>query len=504
MGILKQWFGGRHLRHPSHRFLTILRSLSWVVAFSFAHFAGLGLQSVYGAPLQKTLRAGAAIADITPPLGVSLNGGMRDRTATFIHDPLSARCVVLDDGSSTLALVICDSCLIPREIVLDAKAEIEAEIGIPQDHVLIAATHAHSCPTCTPAFQSEVVPGYPEFLASKIAEGVQEAHDRLEGAEIGWDVGSNDKHVFNRRWFMKPGTVPAGPFIGKTDGVKMNPPAGSPNLVEPAGPIDPSLPVVMIRGLHGDPIALVANFALHYVGGTGAGHVSADYFGAFARQVTEKLKLQEAQPPFVALMSNGASGDINNINFRERRISQEPYEQIETVAEDVANEAIRVLEAIEFQPSVTLDARTIDLELGVRRPTESEVLEAESIIDAANGPVMQSLQEIYARETVLLADYPPTVPVTVQAIRIGELAIVAAPCEVFVEIGLKLKEESPFPTTILIELANGYNGYLPTRHHHELGGYETWRARSSYLEVSAAEKMTNALLDLLRELRAED
>ena len=81
--------------------------------------------------------------------------------------------------------------------------------------------------------------------------------------------------------------------------------------------------------------------------------------------------------------------------------------------------------------------------------------------------------------------------------RIGDLGIVAIPCEVFTEIGLTIKTKSPLKRTFTISLANGYNGYLPTPAHHALGGYETWRARSSYLEVQASEEITRASLFLL-------
>ena len=113
---------------------------------------------------------------------------------------------------------------------------------------------------------------------------------------------------------------------------------------------------------------------------------------------------------------------------------------------------------------------------------------------------MIGYREIYARETVLLSEYPSEVPLILQAMRVGDLAITAIPCEVFVEIGLDLKRESPFSRTFTMELANGYNGYLPTEEQHGYGGYETWRARSSYLEVTAADKITEAILELLREV----
>jgi hypothetical protein len=93
------------------------------------------------------------------------------------------------------------------------------------------------------------------------------------------------------------------------------------------------------------------------------------------------------------------------------------------------------------------------------------------------------------------------VKIKLQALRIGELAILAIPCETFAEIGLELKKRSPFRPTFTISLANGYNGYLPTPEQHRLGGYETWRARSSYLEVDASTKIVSALLEMLTKLK---
>ena len=94
-------------------------------------------------------------------------------------------------------------------------------------------------------------------------------------------------------------------------------------------------------------------------------------------------------------------------------------------------------------------------------------------------------------------------PSFLQALRIGDLGIAAIPCEVFVEIGLEIKKKSPFATTFTTSLANGYNGYLPTPEHHRLGGYETWRARSSYLEIDASTRIVEQLLELLRQVRKD-
>ncbi|HIE53009.1 MAG TPA: hypothetical protein EYP85_14760 [Armatimonadetes bacterium] len=459
--------------------------------------------SVRAAEPTPQFRAGAALSNITPWLGLSINGGMQDRIATHIHDELYARCLVLDDGTTRLAIVICDSCMIPREIFDEAKRLVQQHTGLPPAHMLMAATHTHSAPAATSVFQSDPEPEYQRFLARRIADGVRRALNNLAPARLGWGVGQVPEQVFNRRWWMKPGTIPPDPFGRRTDKVKMNPPPGSPNLVKPAGPTDPELVVVSVQSPEGRPIALLANYSLHYVGGTGPGHISADYFGLFADRIQELLGADRLDPPFVALMSNGTSGDINNLNFRKPRQRKAPYEQMRLVANEVAAEAYRVCQNIQYHDWVPLEVRQTTLELGVRLPNPAEVEQARQIIARAQGPFMRTLAEIYARETVLLSEYPEKVELILQALRMGDLGIVAVPCEVFVEIGLEIKQRSPFKPTFTVQLANGYNGYLPTVEHHKLGGYETWRARSSYLEVEAAPKVVRTLLSLLGELKQQ-
>lgn len=454
------------------------------------------------AQVPRQFRAGAATSNVTPWLGVSINGGMQDRTATHIHDELHARALVLDNGEMQLAFVVVDSCMLPREISDEAKRLAHQHTGIPAEHILVSATHTHSAPTAAPIFQSHVDAEYLRFLSVRIADAVRRAVNHLQPAKIGWGVGKVPGQVFNRRWKMKPGTIPPNPF-GGIDQVKMNPPAGSPDLIEPAGPTDPDLSIISVQALNGRPIALLANYSLHYVGGTGSGHISADYFGMFAERIEDLLRAARQDPPFVGIMSNGTSGNINNINFRHPRQQLPPYAQMRRVAEVVAAEALRVHEAIAFHDWVALGADQTELDLGVRLPSEEDVEKAKQAAARAQGPAMRTPEEIYARETVLLGEYPPRVSLILQALRIGDVGIAAIPCEVFVEIGLELKQKSPFTPTFTISLANGYNGYLPTVEHHQLGGYETWRARSSYLEVQAAPKILKTLLKLLSVTRSE-
>jgi hypothetical protein len=362
--------------------------------------------------------------------------------------------------------------------------------------MLISATHTHSAPAVAGVFQSDPDAEYQKYLAERIAEGIRRAAGNLAPARVGWAVGQNPTQVFNRRWKLKPGTVPPDPFGRTTDVVKMNPGNLNPNLAEPAGPTDPDVSVLSVQSPEGRPVALLANYSLHYVGGVRP--LSADYFGAFAERVGQLLEAGQADPPFVGFMSNGTSGDVNNINFAAPRPRREPYEQIRIVADSVARTAHDAYRRIEHRDRVTLAMAEAEIELGVRKPTAEEVAQARATLAKAEpGKPLKTQPEIYARETVLLADDPATVRLKLQAVRVGELGIVAIPCETFVETGLEIKRRSPLKPTFTIELANGYNGYLPPPGQHRLGGYETWRARSSYLEVEAAPKVTATLLELL-------
>ena len=447
----------------------------------------------------RVFKAGAATSNITPPLGTSINGNMGDRRAAHIHDELHVRCLVLDDGESRLGFAVVDACMVPRELIDRAKAALDGVVRA--DHLCISATHTHEAGTLAPVFQSDPDPAYSDFVVSRIVDGIQRAVNNLAPARIAWGSGQLPTQVFNRRWSMKPGTIPADPFGNTNDQVRMNPPVGSPDLVEPAGPTDPEISILALQYASGEPLALLANYSLHYVGGEGPNHVSADYYGYFAEHAKALLEARDTEPPFVAMMTNATSGDCNNINFREARPATKAYEQMRRVGHEAAEVAVNAYKGLRWNDWVPLAARSADLELGVRKPTTDEVTRAaQDLADAGAGP-LSTLPLIYARETTLLAEYPERVPVTIQTFRIGALGIVQIPCEVFAEIGLSLKAQSALKPAFTIELANGYNGYLPTAAQHALGGYETWRARSSYLEVNAAETITSAALRLLRELQ---
>lgn len=461
----------------------------------------LGCSTATAANLEGTFKAGAFAMDVTPTkFPISVNGGMSDRLATLANDPLHARCLVLDDGKTKLAVVVVDSCMIPREIHEEAKTLASRKTGIPATNILISATHSHSTPTVTGVFQSDPDSDYVKYLTAKIAEGIEKAHSKLQPAKIGWASVENPTQLFNRRWKREYALIPADPFGRTTDQVQMNPGYQAKGLVEPAGPVDPEVSVLGVTTADGKPMALLANYSLHYVGGNP--QLSGDYFAAFADRVAQLLGEESGSGKFVAIMSNGTSGDVNNVNFSgPAPKNRQPGEQIKVVADSLSRSAHDAWKKIEFRDNVSLAAAVKDIELGVRKPSAEDLDFAKKKIEAEKDPKnFKDRGAIYGRESILLTKYPDKVPVKLQALRIGDLGITAVPCEVFTQIGLDIKKNSPLKKTFTIELANGYNGYLPTPAQHKLGGYETWRARSSYLEVDASTKITATLMDLLKEV----
>lgn len=452
------------------------------------------------------LRAGAAITNITPNLGCSLAGNMTDIKSTEVHDDLLVRALALDNGATRLALVTCDVCVLPRDVVDRAKKLIQEHCGLASANVMISAVHTHSAPPTGHLFQCQADTKYMDFLVPRIADAVRLALNHLEPARIGWGVGREERLVFNRRYYMKPGTMPANPFGDTTEKVKMNPGIGNPNVTGPAGPIDPDVGVMAVEALDGRPIAVWGNYALHYVGDVGPGHISADYFGYWARAMARLAgaSSNEVFPPFVAMLTNACSGDINNINvLKGSRERLAPYVHMRRVAEILAAESFRTWRNMEFTDAPALGSSLEEIEFGVRLPGNSEVEQARKILAAAPPGELQKMPEIYARETVILAEtFPKRVTAPVQAMRIGALGIGTFPGEAFVELGLDLKSKSPFKPTLIVELANDYRGYIPTLRGFAEGGYETWRAKSSCLEKEAAAKITASLQRQLGALAA--
>lgn len=454
---------------------------------------------------EKQLLAGAAKACITPSLGTSLAGSMTDRTAEVIHDDLSARCLVLDNGETRLALVVLDLIAAKKEWLAEIRHQITSYTKIPITNICISCTHTHSAATPVELFQSSAAKSYLDWAAPRVVDAVRTAVQRLQPARIGWAMGREDRVVFNRRFFMKPGFKLNSPFPGIVDKVRMNPGVLNPNVVKPAGPIDPEVAVLAVQKAEkpeGQPLAVFASYALHYVGGMPGDQVSADYFAAVGDALTELVggPRRDAVQPFLPILANACFGDINNIDVQRAAKPAYAYQQIYAVADVVARAIFDAWRSIRYQDWVPLGVAEASLDFAVRKPTDREVADAKEKLERAPQGPLQLVEDIYARETLQLAGWPDRFSTIVQALRIGDLGVCALPGEPFAQTGLNIKAKSTFKNTMMIGMANDYAGYVPTEEQHALGGYETWRAKSSFLEVGAATQIEKKALELLARL----
>lgn len=460
----------------------------WILAW-----IGLGTvtQGVRAAEGAIGFRAGAAAVDVTPrAYPARIVGGFLEGTATKTLDPLFARSLVLDDGRVRLAIVVVDTCVLPREIIDPAKAMASRATGIPVDRMLVAATHTHSAPTVVSLLGTDQDEDYPRHLPGWIAQAIEQASRNLAPARIGWAQVEAPEYVHCRRWIRRPDRIGEDPFGHKTVRAMMHPGYDNPDYIGPSGSSDPDLSIVSVQSLDGRPVAVLANFGMHYVG---AEPVSADYFGAFARKIADRLGAGKDSPAFVGMLSNGTSGDQWYMDYAKPR----KVHTCDSMAEALSTLAADACRRMTYRNDVSLACEERTLLLRVRPIADDELARARAAFAGVNERKPREFKEVYPREQVLLSRMPATRELKLQALRIGELAIAAIPCEVFAITGLKIKACSPLERTFIIELANGYDGYIAPPEQHRLGGYTTWRARSSCLEVEAEPKITAVVLDLL-------
>ncbi len=452
---------------------------------------------------KPVFRAGAAASDITPrEFPLNMPGGFSANLAEGAHDPLHARALVLDDGGTSLAMVVVDNLGVAPDLILEAKRLASDQTGIPVERMLVSSTHTHSAPGSGGGRGPGPEASYRERLREGLVASIVSAHASLRPAAVAAASHPLPEEVFNRRWHLKPGKMTPNPF-GKMDQVRMNP-GTDPNTIDrPAGPTDPDFVILSVQDEKRQAIALYASYALHYVGATPRGQVSADYFGEFARLMPSRLR---GGGDFVAMLANGASGDINNIPFTVIRPPRESFEQVRIVAQKAADAAWFAHRKIAtHDPAPKLGMLERQVELRYRRPADEDVAAAREVLAVTKAEEIEKLPRLaqhYAARVLAAAERAEeTLTVPVQAIRVGDLAVCGLPFEVLVEIGLEIREKSPFAETMVIGLANGRHGYLPDPKQHALGGYETWLGTNTVAEDSSVI-LTKHLLEMLAELRS--
>lgn len=468
----------------------LLLSLSAVCVFAVAPVA----------PAAE-FRAGAAVVDVTPAvLPVLVNGGMLNRSVSNVNTRVNARALALADGREQLAIVVVDSCMMGKPLLDEAKALAAKRTGIATNRLLISATHAHSAPSAFACLGTDADPRYVPFLRDKLVEAIVAAQKNLEPARIGWAKGNAAEFTALRQWIRRPDRLAEDPFGNKTLRANMHAGRVWDDVTGEAGPEDPDLTLISIQARDGRPLAVLGNFSMHYFGDKDIG---ADYFGLFSEGLKARLasNAPAGKAPFVGIMSHGCSGDIYRVDYKIPE-KDRPKPTIQEYADGLLDIAMKALAGIAHRSDVTLAMAEARLPLNYRVPDRQLLEWSQRIVKEMGDRLPKTTTEVYAREQIILHEMQRT-EVVVQALRIGDIAIATTPCETYAVTGLKIKAASPLRNTMVIELANGADGYIPPPEQHAFGGYNTWPARSAGLEVQAEPKIAEAAIHLLETVTGQ-
>ncbi|MEY4939042.1 MAG: hypothetical protein RIQ93_777 [Verrucomicrobiota bacterium] len=446
-------------------------------------------------------KAGAAVLDVTPTkLPVLVNGGMISRALEKIKTRVNARAIVLADGKTQLAIVVVDSCMMSRPLLDEAKTLAEKRTGIPRDRLLISATHAHSVPSSMGCLGTDADPAYVPLLRDRLVEVIAAAQANLEPARIGFAKTDAAEYTAVRQWIRRPDRMAEDPFGNFTVRANMHAGRDWNDATGEAGPEDPELSLISVQTRDGRPLAVLGNFSMHYFGDS---DLSADYFGLFAEGLKQRIAPNDAEgkSSFVGIMSHGCSGDIYRVDYTLPE-NQRPKYTIDSYAQGLVDLAMKAYAGIRYRSDVDLVMEEQRLAMKYRVPNKQLLEWAQRIVDGMGGRIPKTQTEVYAREQVILHERQQT-EIVVQALRIGDIGIATTPTETYAVTGLKIKAASPLAQTMVIELANGGDGYIPPPEQHLFGGYNTWAARSAGLEVTAEPRVAQTAIALLEKVSGQ-
>ncbi len=463
------------------------------------------LSTAYGQPT-AAFKAGFAERDITPEIGMEAPGGYGKAYHRSIHDPCEVRAAVFDDGRSRVVLVGIDALGIRRDTVLKVRQAVQEKTGIPAGSILIGASHSHSSGPLVWTLRGEfdhasaivqrlayeestiADPRYVAQVERALIDAICEANERRVASRAGVGKGIEPTVAFNRRFLMKDGRAVTHPGLG------------NPDIVEPAGPVDPEVGVIGAWDAR-DPnrlLGCVVNFSCHAT--TSPGGISANYIH-YLEKAIQGYYGKDAVVVFLA----GASGDITQVDNRSPHVYPGGERWAQIVGGKVGAETLKVLLTMETGTLVPVAARSRVWEIKRRVPSPERVKAALEIV-AKDPKTVDATTRTFAKETVVLdalLKKSPAAEVEVQAVQVGPAVFVTTPAEYFCRYGLEIRASSGFPFTFPVSLANGCVGYVPTEDAFgpHGGGYETRLTSYSNLEITAGTQMRDAGISLARQLK---
>ena len=424
------------------------------------------------------VRVGAAAVNLRSDKSMVIAGGIEPRYAAEQDGELRAVAVVVErPGQAKLGIVACDVLFVPRDLVDEATAEIEQKTGIRADHLLINATHTHHAPSITAVHGYGFEPKFRDELRRGIVRAVEEANKRLEGGEakLFFHLANEDTVGSNSRQLLDDGSITWGGQQEPGEKAKAT------------GPFDPQLPVFDFRDGNGKTRALLFNHSTHTIGTlSGRDARSPSFYGLAAQSLEKELG-------GVISFLEGASGSTHNV--APKLPVSDCIERLKAEIRDARDKAL---------------PRKIENLAVIRRPFNFRVRRFDEREEDAKvaryvtkymPKVADRYREVFANMRRQLIDRQGEEQETsIQAMVLGDVAIVGVPAEYFTVLGINIKQRSPFEHTYVVELANDWIGYLPDREAHRLGGYQTWMGLHSYAEEGTGERMADEVVELLHEL----
>ncbi|GAK56362.1 hypothetical protein U27_03324 [Candidatus Vecturithrix granuli] len=431
------------------------------------------------------IRIGTCKVNITPYIGCPLGGfAARKDVSQGIHDELYARILVIEQ-QEPVAIVAADLLCLPAEMVKQVKALAARKIGICEECIAIAATHTHSGPELRPNEKEIASAAYMQNLIDDLAGGIYAAWSVREPARIGVGCGTIQGIGVNRR---------------HPDGL----------------PVDPQVGVLRFDFANGRPGGVLINYTCHpVVLGPDNLLITADYPG-YATRLMERVK----GDGFLSMFTNGATGDINtghsaDLSALGYPIPGRTFERAEKLGNMLAGEVLKIFETIELQSEIVVVAKSKTIALKLKplpslEQVQNDLIAKQAVLQQAIAEGASEEQLLKARVNKFYAELlldnvaqqakapqQETLEIELQGIKIGNCALLAFPGELFVEIGLAIKQNSPFAQTCILGYTNGYIGYLPTAQTYEEGGYE---AVASRFTPESAQVVAREAVEVLRSL----
>ena len=443
--------------------------------------------------------AGFSRVNVTPMMGIGLEGYFIPRCAKGILDELEINTLALSDGERKILLISTDQCMLKADVAKAFQNHISQRVHIPKEAIYIHATHTHTAPFLEASSEDALVQEYFRFMCRRMEDAATLAMEDLKPTRVGWRIGTAPNIAFIRRFRMKDGSI------------QTNPGVNNPDILEPVGEADERVNVLRFDREGGETIALV-NFGNHpdVVGGE---KISADWPGMLRKEVEKIL------PQTRCVFFNGAQGDVNHVNVRPQGgdlndmfldfdgVSR-GYGHARYMARVVTGAVLQAYDKVKYTDAfpIRFMQRTITVPSNMPRAEDMEEARRIGKLHQAGKDeelpyqgMMLTTIVAEAERMIALEHGPESFEMELSAVAIGNIAFIGIPGEPFMRVGRELKRAEGWELVLPTCITNGYEGYFPVKDAYDEGGYE---ARSSRFRSGVAEIITEEGLKLLKEIRS--